>query len=330
MRAFYLVFLCFCLPFVALGQKKDYQLPEDYASAMSQKDYRMVVDLSLEQINSRYKADRVEGGTIYLAEGQGLGAINLHNLIGKCAAETNKKNWPEVIKGHFAQLFAGLDEEKKIDPTNYAGIKKYLSLRIYPLAAVQKRGGTDNLVTKTDLEGTLTVLMLDLPGVFSAVQPEAFALWRQEMAEVFKVAQANVNQQPVEKLSQKFAAPKDSIEISFVGNEDYAASYVLDLANNAPELLGEWGAVVAVPNKGLANVCKVGKANPVDFVLFIQMTRSYIEQLYREHPQPISDQFFWYYQGQFTRIEVKTGPDGQTQVFAPMGLSVLMAGEKKD
>jgi hypothetical protein len=79
-----------------------------------------------------------------------------------------------------------------------------------------------------------------------------------------------------------------------------------------------------MPNKGLVNICKISKDKPVDFVKFIQRTKPLIEKSYQEHEQPISDQFFWYYKGQFTKIDVLTEANGNINVISPSGLTALM------
>jgi hypothetical protein len=98
--------------------------------------------------------------------------------------------------------------------------------------------------------------------------------------------------------------------------------------NNSPELVGEWGSVVAIPNKGLVNICKVSKDKPVDFVKFIQQTKPIVEKSYNEHPQPISNQYFWYYKGLFTKIKTMTDKNGAINVFSPVGLTELMTKMK--
>ena len=312
----------------AWTQKISYTIPGGYERDIRKEDYRRLVDISIPIISKRFQITRIENGAVQLTEGAEMHTLNLHNLILKCVAEKNKSKWNEVIEAHFNNLFASLDEQKKIVPENYEAIKKYLSLRIYPAEMVAARGGTEALVVKTDLEGTYTLLMLDLPGAFTAVQKSMFALWNQDTAAVFKVAQANVNSQQIEKVTQLFEIDGSNIEISFIGNEDYAASYALDLLHHSPELVGEWGSVLAMPNKGLVSLCKVSKEKPLDFVKYIQRTMPRTIKSFQEHPQPVSDQYFWYYKGKFTRIAVIAEANGNINVISPFGLTELMTTSK--
>ena len=312
----------------SFGQKITYTIPDGYEQDISKDDYKKIVDIAVSIVSKRYSIDYVKDGSIQLKTGQDMQAVNLHNLIGKCVVVKEKAEWNKIIQAHFDNMFSSIEEQKKIDPENYETIKKYLGIRIYPEETVTQRGGTASLVAKTDLEGTYTLLMLDLPGAFTAVQRQMFALWKKDSSDVFRVAQQNINTQQVQKVTQKFEIDGANIEITFLGNEDYAASYALDLINNSPDLVGEWGSVLALPNKGLVDICKISKDKPVDFVKFIQRTKPLIEKSYREHPQRISDQYFWYYKGKFTRINVLTDANGNINVISPFGLTALMTEKK--
>jgi len=221
-------------------------------------------------------------------------------------------------------LSAALLSHAQSNPTNYPSIQKYLSLRIYPRETVDEHGGTDSLVVRTDLDGTYTMLMLDFPGAFAPVRKSMFDQWKKDAAEVFQVAQANVDSEKVSKVTKTFTLKSVEIEVNMLVDANYAASYALDIAHNAPDLVGELGCVLAMPYKGLVTVCKIVKGDNLDWVKFIRLTQPFIEKSYREQPQPISDQYFWYYQGKFTRIGVYTDDQGVHHVAPPQGLADLL------
>lgn len=313
----------------AQAQKISYDVPKDFRQTVSAADYKLVVDSAVAVVRTRYPVARVAAGTITLQPGQvGVRAFNLHNLLATCLAEPNRQAWGPLVRHHFTSLFSSFDEQQKIDPSRYESVRPYLSLRVYSEDAVAQRGGTKNLVTQADLPGTLTMLMLDLPGTFSAVPRAAFELWHQDEAAVFAQARANVAKQPVEKVSKELEGPnKTKLTLHFLGNEDYAASYALDLAANAPEFVGEWGCALAMPNKGLVSACAISRAHPLDFVQYIQLSQAAITKAYQEHSQPISPEFYWYYQGKFTRIPVVTDQDGRVTVVSPPALGALMTAK---
>lgn len=318
-----LVFLT-TLTLTVFGQKIKYNIPQGYENDISKDDFKKIVDIAVPIVSKRYVVDFVKDGAIQLKKGQEMQTVNLHNLIAKCIVVKDKSMWEKIIEEHFNSMFVSMDEQKKIDPENFETVKKYLSIRIYPKQTVIQRGGIGNLIARTDLEDTYTLLMLDLPGAFTPVQKQMFDMWKKDTTDVFKIAQENINKQQIEKVTQKFDIDGTNIEVSFLGNEDYAASYALDLKNNSSELVGDWGSVVAMPNKGLVDICKISKDKPVDFVKFIQRTKPLVEKSFQEHEQPISDQYFWYYKGKFTRINVLTDSTGNINVISPFGLTELM------
>jgi len=328
MRFLYLAGLVCALAAEARAQQISYDIPKGYRSLISKADYHLLVDSAVATVARRYPVASVHEGTIALQAGQpGVTAFNLHNLLAKCAAEPDKAQWPGLIRHHFTSLFSSFDEQRKLDPRSFESVRPYLSLRLYPEASLAQRGGAANLLTRTDLAGTATVLMLDLPGAFTAVPKSMFAEWHQEPAAVFALAQANVNKHEVLKSTKPLEAGGVKLTVHFLAEENYAASYALDLATNAPEFVGEWGSVVAIPNKGLASICQVSRAQPLDFVQYIQGTKAVIERFYQAHEQPVSPAFYWYYQGKFTRIVVTTNKDGSANVVAPLGLGALMTAK---
>jgi hypothetical protein len=307
----------------AFSQQIKYSIPAGFEKEISKTDYKKIVDLSIPFITKRYTIDSASDGGVHVSAGETRQTFYLDNLLYKCIG-ADKSQWKDVVKQHFESLFTSMDEKEKIDLGNFEIAKKYLSIRIYSKQSVDERGGLDKIIIKTDLEGTYTMLMLDLPEAFTSVDKGLFDSWKKDVTEVFKAAQANINSQEIEKVTQNFNTDGGAIEISLLGNENYAASYALDLGNNSPGMVGEWGSVVCMPNKGLVNICKISKSKPVDFVKFIQLTKPLTRKSYEQHPQPISDQYFWYYKGTFTRISVLTDDKGNIQVISPIGLGELM------
>jgi hypothetical protein len=325
MRTTLLLFWLIAAAMTASAQKISYDPPPNLPQPIGKADYKFIVDSSVAIIAMKYKVDHVEAGSIHVVDQQHQGGvINLDNLILKCLAEGDRSAWMAIIRDHFSNLFNSIDQQRQLDLTNYETMKKYMSIRIYPRETVDERGGTDSLVARTDLEGTYTLLMLDFPGAFTPVRKNMFDRWKKDAADVFRCAQANVDSQKVEKVNKTFDLQGTQVEISMLGEENYAASYALDLMNNSPELVGGWGSAVAMPNKALVSICKISRERPLDFVKFIQLTQPFIEKSYHEHQQPVSDQFFWYYQGKFTRINVSTDSTGHVNVISPFGLTELM------
>ncbi len=312
--------------FMLCAQKIDYSFPEGYENEISKKDYKHLVNQSVEAISENYKITSIQKGVVQLEEGQDYTVVNLHNLIVQCS-KLEKNKWAEFIQSHFSSMYESMEKQKQLDPNNFESLVDYISIRIYQEAYITQNGGTDNLVVKRDLEGTLSLLMLDLPSTFTPIQKEMFDLWNKTVDEVFEIGQRNVNKQEFIKATESIDINGQKIAIHFIENEDYGASLALDLATNAPEFVGEWGSVVAIPNKGIVNICKVSRDKPLDFMLFIQSFKPVVEQFHNQHPQPVSTDFYWYYNGAFTKINLVEN-NGQWNVISPMGLTELMTEQE--
>jgi hypothetical protein len=213
--------------------------------------------------------------------------------------------------------------QDNLDPANYETMKKFLILRIYPSDIIDAHGGTDSLVTRVDLDHTYTVLMFDFPGGFAPVRRNMFDQWKKNIAEVFQTAQSNVDSAKVARVSKNFTLGDSAVQVSMLVEQDYAASYALDMEHNVPDWVGEWGAVVAMPFKGLAAVYRLDKGDRLEWTRFIRLTQPFIEKSFQEQPQPISDQYFWYYRGKFTPIGTYL-ENGVYHVVPPDGLAQLL------
>src|SRR6218665_346217 len=229
----FILFLFFSLG--SLAQEINYEVPDDYKSDISKEDYKKIVDLSVPIVAKKYAIDNVKDGTITLKKGQDISALNLDNLILRCVQIKNKSTWDKVVQEHFKNLFADIDTQRKINPKNFESVKQYLSVRIYPTETIDNNGGSSLFVWKHDLEGTYTLLMLDLPNSFIPVEKSIADLWGKDEKELFRMALANINKQPMNKQTRAIPFEGNKIEVSFIENENYAASYVLDLWNNTPE-----------------------------------------------------------------------------------------------
>ena len=325
MRKVLLIVILFFSVQLASAQNVSYNVPEGYENSISKEDYRKIADLAIPIISKYATIIQLKDGAFSIDKGQKEEVVYLQNLIIKCLSVSDKSKWEELINEHFTALFTISEEEKQIDPYKFETVRNYLSLRVYPDNFVDRIGKIENLVLRTDLEGTKTVLMFDFPGKFATVFKNYVPSWKVSDSELFAIAQANVNKQEMIRVTKSFDfGGTENIELSFLENEDYAASYILDLAHNAPEFVGELGTALAVPNKGFVTMCKIGRKNPVDFIKYIQRTNELVTQAFDNHPQSVSKEFFWYYRGKFTRIPVSRDSLGNVSVTAPFELGSLI------
>ncbi|MEH0154411.1 hypothetical protein V6R21_09725 [Limibacter armeniacum] len=325
------IFTCllvfFLLTHLVSAQKVKYSFSEGYENVLTASKYKVLVDKAVEQISERYKIKSVKDGVIRLKDGQGMTEFNLHNLLLICKDEESDQI-VLLVEDHFKKLFDTIDAQSKLNPEDFASMQDRLSIRVYNEGIIKSMGNKEMLITKEDMEGTVSLLMFDLPSGFTPVPKKLLELWNQKEDTLFGLAQQNVNKQEVIRDSKKLQAQGDSMEVHIIENDDYCASYVLDLTNNAPELVGEWGSVITIPNKGVAVICTISEETPVEFVNFIKILRPIVAKFYNEHPQPVSKEFYWYYNQTFTKITTFEDENGQVNVIAPIGLSQLMIADQ--
>lgn len=327
-----IVFLICWLVFIAMAafsQVVDYTVPNGFKTEISAVDYKTIVDASVAAISKRYKVDSVQDGTVKLVKLQDMQAFHLHNLIVECLKEKNKTMWEITVREHFDKLFSTIDEQEKFDPEDFKEAKKYLSIRVYPKEFVMQRPNSRSFIVQTNLEGTFTMLMYDLPGgAFTPVQRKTFVHWNRDIDAIYAIAKSNINKQQVQKISQAVDADGVKIDATLLSNENYAGSYAICIGDNSPELVGELGCIVAIPHKGAAYVYKIVKGKPGNLISYIQKTKPVVDGAYAEHPQPISNQFFWYYKDKFIKVPVTSDKDGKVNVTLPNSLTALLAKSK--
>lgn len=116
----------------------------------------------------------------------------------------------------------------------------------------------------------------------------------------------------------------DSIMITALTNDDYAASCVLD-STRMKKYIGSYGATVSVPAKGAVLIHKMD--DPVSFVQFINITHEMVNSFNATQQGPITTDYFWYYKGEWTKIYVDYDKKS-VNVFAPQGLIEMITVKK--
>ncbi len=328
-RALIFLLLLEVLPLDSAAQRVRYDVPEGLGVEIPEADYHLLVDSSVAVVKRYCAVKEVSNGTIHLKRGAPFIALNLDNLLLSCLDIPDRTEWPALIREHFHRAFTDIKAQQELDMTAYEAVKPYLTLRVYNAGYLARDASRPPVVSTTHLEGTSSVLMLDMPSTFQTVEPGAFEKWNRPKEEVFHDARRNVEGQPMEIVTTMLGTPTgDSISVTFIENADYAASYVLGIGDTHPELIGKWGAAIAIPNKGLAMLCGIGPDLPLDFIHFIETVLGPMQELFAQHAYPVSDRFYWYYNGRFTPFTIEVSATGALNVIAPVELSSLLAGSK--
>ncbi|GGG46798.1 hypothetical protein [Hymenobacter glacieicola] len=229
---------------------------------------------------------------------------------------------PALAQFNKKEAATQLAKADQVDATNFAAVKDRIMVRVYPQQAFAKIGTANNVV-RIDAEGTYTVLVLDMGTVFKGLDRATFTTWGISENEAFALGHHNVGKQQVEVSSRPIG---DSLSIGLYLNDDYAAAYLLNTEQNGKAYIGKYGAVVCLPARGIGVIYQMN--DPVSFVKMMQRTQELMQKFFSTQPGSISPDFYWYYQGRFTKINTLTTAQGQFTVIAPAGLAELAASQK--
>src|SRR5579864_1466223 len=169
--------------------KKQSLLPSDRFSFMQQNEQEAFIkDIQgYFQSKPNFKLDFSQG-VVYRENNMEYGLDNLAQTYHQANVDDRKK----IIADHFNGIFHGQQEQEKIlmDISNFDLAKKYLAVRLYPPDYAQQVGKSF-LVYREDLDGVLTVLVLDLPSTITNVKPEQAAKWKISTEKLFDIGLEN-------------------------------------------------------------------------------------------------------------------------------------------
>ena len=229
-------------------------------------------------------------------------ALGLANLAQTCHLE-EEHDWPMMVAEHFDRLLLGStrDEEIIAQIGDFEAVRDRLAVRLWHenlLAEVGGQGGPgDALIYRTDLEGTASVLVLDLPGSIKNVTPDEAKPWGKRPEDLFRLALENVPELCKPQVS-RFELPNGQASYLITGEEFYVATYAL-LLHRFPECIGTYGALVGVPNRHAVISHPIEDLRIVEAVKSLVTAAVYMEQ---KGPGSITSDVYWYHDGRFTRL----------------------------
>lgn len=315
-----LVLLLFSLVVSGVGfaQKIDKNLPDSYKGIITQKEYERILVLSVNYLKSQnISIVKVEDGGIFTSDTEQEGTFYLDNLVRKCKAASDEKVWEEIVNSHFEAVIHRSDGLEAINLQDYETAKKYLSIRIYPPDFFESAGGKGQFITREDIPGTVSVIMIDLPTAFMVLMRDSSLKWGKSDEMLFQEAIRNLSVQSLEEYTRDLG---DSIMITALTNDDYAASCILDSVR-MKKYPGKYGATVSIPSKGAVLIHRMD--DPVSFVQFINITHEMVNKFNTTQQGPITTDYFWYYKGKWTKINVAYEKKA-VNVFAPLGLVEML------
>jgi hypothetical protein len=292
----------------------DRRMPAHYEGIVTQKEYETILDYAVAYLQQISEIISAKDGTIVIKKAdkpEEEMQCHLDNLTRRCKSE-DVSEWQTIVNQHFARL--------NVDPHKVKYIFKDFDFA-EPMVKYAVRHASmvdkiDDVVHRVDLPETGTFLVLDTDESFRYIRKNDILEWGKTEEELFEIAAQNVALEKIE-IAEILWAEKFEAYTFFSG--DFSASFIVELEKNAEFSIGRYGAVVTIPSKGTAIVHPLNGATALDFIVsFYGMMRNF----YVEDQVPITDNFYWYYEGQF-ELFIEKEKLGQTLLSLPKKLEQL-------
>jgi Protein of unknown function (DUF1444) len=269
----------------------DRRMPAHYEGIVTQKEYETILDYALAYLQQISEIVSAKDGTIIIKRGdkpEEEMQCHLDNLARRCKSE-DPSEWQTIVNQHFARLNVDPHKAKYIFK-DFDFAEPMIKYAVRHASIVDK---IEEVVHRVDLPETGTFLVLDTDESFRYIRKNDIKEWEKTEKELFEIARQNVALEEIQIGEILWA---DKFEAYTFLSGDFSASFIVELEKNAAFAIGRYGAVVTIPSKGTAIVHPLNGATALDFIVsFYEMMRNF----YVEDQVPITDKFYWYYEGRF-------------------------------
>lgn len=234
--------------------------------------------------------------------------FGLQNLAQACS-QTEPAQWRDVIATHFNCIFTASDDQNalRIDVGDFGKIKDQLRARLYPIDLLNQSVET---VHRFGPEGTLEVIVLDLPTSVRTVSRSEAREWPLDPAQLFEIGRQNLQRNGL--LKDTLVAVQPGVEVHlYTGDTYYAGSHALIVDAYLPSHLHH-GALVGMPKRDvllLHVIRNIGTAEAIGSML------QAIIGMHTDGPGSLSAHLYWYRHGEFIALPYEL--NGQSLTFTP-------------
>jgi hypothetical protein len=301
------------------------KMPGEYKHLMNQRAYENMLDTILQYFKEKGETVlKVGDGYIFtrVDDGDGLefnyGLDNLVRLVAAAPQEDKES----VIYSHFNKV----DYDSKhmlYFKKDYEAAKQHLKILVKPNDLLSQEIGK-NIIYQVVFPGTVCALVFDYDEKFAYLDDDDIKEWDKTTDELFYAAQQNINGEQVNVHQIEFEGSEIEVFAFFSG--DFSAPFVIDLEQNSPFAIGEFGAMVAIPTKGTAFAAPLGDK---EIIKRVELLTDTVQKFFNEDPGHITQSFYWLYEGNFeifpeTPSEEKAG---YITISLPFKLSQLLNEE---
>ncbi len=234
----------------------------------------------------------------------------LLNLAQSCVLSP-LEDWNEIIRNHFDKVLNIPIEANEYlhKKTDFDKVKHDLRLQLYPESYISQFNEKKSLVYRTEIPGTISLIVVDLPSVVQSLVREDAEVWNVPEEEIFDIAFANTMGSVEVDLTMGVAS---GVKFKFLeGNDILTAVQVLD-PHTMKDLVGTHGALISIPSRHLVISYPI---EDIEIVEAIPIFGSLTSKMYAAGPGSLSPLLYWYHDAIFTALsfsivgdEVSLGP----------------------
>jgi len=295
-----------------------YLVPEVFTHLISQQDYEQLINISVQYFNGKHMLiHAIENGIIKASlekKGEEV-QFGLDNLVRK-VIRAEKEQWATIINDHYSKL----QQDHKSAYTYLLKDIEYASRFLKVLVKDRnfiRADFMDKLVHRIDFPETCTMLILDFEEQFRFLMWDEIQEWETPVKELFTIALQNIAREKVSVVNGHF----NEHPVFLFLDANFAACFVLDLETNAPNVVGNFGALVTIPTKGAAMAHPI---NNYGVMAVAAAIAPMVMHYYHENEGNITTNFYWYYQNRFEMFPLHSDEDGQAMLRMPEKLEKMM------
>jgi uncharacterized protein YtpQ (UPF0354 family) len=259
----------------------------------------------------QYFADRHIAMHLDIAEGLLRPQVNdaeqssvfgLQNIAQTCS-QADRDQWHDLIHSHFDCIFAASDDQNalRIDVSDFDKVRASIRARLYPTELEQQSVET---VHRAGPEGTLEVIVVDLPKSVRTVSRSESAEWGVSREDLFSLGRRNLAMHT--HVQMHTVEVQAGIELlAFMGDAYYAASHALLLDQHLQGDLPH-GALVGIPRRDVLLVHPIRNIGAADAISSMLQA---ILHWHAEGPGSLSPLLYWYVAGEFITLTYTINDD---------------------
>lgn len=299
---------------------KSHIRPEVFEHLISMPDYELLITISIAYFKEKNIPIRaIENGIIKASGTNGEEVqFGLDNLVRK-VIKADKEKWDTIIYDHYSKLRQDHKSAYNYLFKDFEYASQFLKVVIKDQNFI-RTDFMEKMVHRIDFPETCTMLILDFEEQFRFLMWGEIKEWEVPIDELFEIALQNIRQEEVSVMNGDF---KNEQPLFLFIEANFAASFMIDLQTNAPNSVGNLGALVTIPTKGVSIVHPI---TDLGVIAVASAIAPLVMHYFNESEGSINTYFYWLYNGEYAMFPIHTDDEGRTILHLPPKLEQMLNG----